>query len=201
MTPLCYVGTVGVGWGGNSLGDVNISTGSPKYLHPETVISRRCNYPPGYLPSSPASGQSIVLYLLTSLVCFGVEVVVACFVYDTCMLVYGKYIPLAGYTKCQCKNVCGTVRFFPSSNQTGLLWHCTFLFDVKSDRSYLIWCDICCKGGSVRTGRVWGGGMRACVRACVHTCARACVCVCVCACVRACVRARACVCVCVCVCV
>ena len=61
MTPLCCVGTVRVGWGGSSLGGVNISNASPEYLQPERVISGRCNYPPGYLPSDPTSGQSIVL--------------------------------------------------------------------------------------------------------------------------------------------
>ena len=69
MTPLCCVGTVGVGWGGtvgvgwcdSLLGGVNISNASPKYLQPERVISGSCNYPPCYLPSDPTSGQSIVL--------------------------------------------------------------------------------------------------------------------------------------------
>ena len=60
MTPLCCVSTVGVGWGGNSLGGVNISNAIPKYLQPERVISGSCNYPPGYHPSDPTSGQSIV---------------------------------------------------------------------------------------------------------------------------------------------
>ena len=62
MTPLCCVGTVGVGWGGSSLErGVNISNASPKYLQPERMISGSCNYPPGYHPSEPTSGQSIVL--------------------------------------------------------------------------------------------------------------------------------------------
>ena len=59
--PLCCVGTVGMGWGGSSLGGVNISNASPKYLQPERVISGSCNYPTGYHPSDPTSGQSIVL--------------------------------------------------------------------------------------------------------------------------------------------
>ena len=61
MTPLCCVGTVGVGWGASSLGGVNISNASPKYLQPERVISGICNYPPFLLPSYPSSAQSIVL--------------------------------------------------------------------------------------------------------------------------------------------
>ena len=32
-------GTVGVGWGGSSLGGVNFSNASPKYLQPENLIS------------------------------------------------------------------------------------------------------------------------------------------------------------------
>ena len=93
MTPLCCVGTVGVGWGGtvgvgwggtvgvgwggtvgvgNSLGENIISNDSPKYLQPKRVISRSCNYPQGYLPSDPTSGQSIVLFstVLFSIVFF-----------------------------------------------------------------------------------------------------------------------------------
>ena len=61
MTPLYCVGTVGVVWGDSSLGEVNISNASPEYLQPERVISGSCNYPPGYLPSDPTSGQYIVL--------------------------------------------------------------------------------------------------------------------------------------------
>ena len=68
MTPLCCVGTVGVGCGGTVgvgwvalLGwvgwqlivGVSISNSSLEYLQPEGVIS--CNYPPGYLPSDPTS--------------------------------------------------------------------------------------------------------------------------------------------------
>ena len=56
MTPLCCVGTVGVGWGDSLLGGVNISNASRKYLQQEKVISLSCNYPPGYLPSDPTSG-------------------------------------------------------------------------------------------------------------------------------------------------
>ena len=70
MTPLCCVGTVGVGcvgtvgvgWGGSSLGGVNSSNASPKYLQPESLISGSCNYPQGYHPSDPTSGQFIVLF-------------------------------------------------------------------------------------------------------------------------------------------
>ena len=58
---LCCVGSVGVGWGGSSLEGVNISNASPDFLQPERVISGSCNYPPGYHPSDPTSGQSIVL--------------------------------------------------------------------------------------------------------------------------------------------
>ena len=61
MTPLCCVGTVGVGWGGSSLGGVNISNASPRYLQSERVTIDSCNYPPGYHPSDSTSGQSIVL--------------------------------------------------------------------------------------------------------------------------------------------
>ena len=46
MTPLCCVGTVGVGWGGSSLKVVNISNASPEYLQPERVISGSCAYTP-----------------------------------------------------------------------------------------------------------------------------------------------------------
>ena len=61
MTSLCCVVTVVVGCGGSSLGGVNISNASPKYLQPERATSGSCNYPPGYLPSDPTSGQTIVL--------------------------------------------------------------------------------------------------------------------------------------------
>ena len=61
MTPLCCVGTVGLSWGGSSLGGINISNASPKYLQPERVISGSYNYPPGYHPSDPTNGQPIVL--------------------------------------------------------------------------------------------------------------------------------------------
>ena len=56
ITPLCCVGAVEwqLIWG------VNISNASPKYLQPERMISGSCNYPPGYLPSDPTNGQSIV---------------------------------------------------------------------------------------------------------------------------------------------
>ena len=43
------------------MGGVNISNASPEYLQPERVINGSCNYPLGYLPSDPTSGQSIVL--------------------------------------------------------------------------------------------------------------------------------------------
>ena len=56
-TTLCCVGTVGVA----AHRGVNIGNASPKYLQPERVTSGSCNYPPGYLPSDPSSGQSIVL--------------------------------------------------------------------------------------------------------------------------------------------
>ena len=49
----------GLGW--QLIDGVNISNASPKYLQPERVISGSCNYPPGYHPSDPTSGQSIVL--------------------------------------------------------------------------------------------------------------------------------------------
>ena len=49
----------GLGW--QLIGGVNISNGSPEYFQPEILISGSCNYPPGYLPSDPTSGQSIVL--------------------------------------------------------------------------------------------------------------------------------------------
>ena len=62
MIPLCCVGTVGVGWGGGQLiRGVNVSNASLKYIQPEIVISGSCNYPQGYYPSDPTSGQSIVL--------------------------------------------------------------------------------------------------------------------------------------------
>ena len=48
---------------------VNISNASPKYLQPERAISGSCNYPPGYLPSDPTSGQSIVLVSPSILAC------------------------------------------------------------------------------------------------------------------------------------
>ena len=59
MTPLCLHCWGGLGW--QFIRGVNISNVSPKYLQPERVISGTCNYPPGYLPSDPPSGQSIVL--------------------------------------------------------------------------------------------------------------------------------------------
>ena len=49
----------GLGW--QLIGGVNISNASPGYLQPERVISGSYNYPQGYLPSDPTSGQSIVL--------------------------------------------------------------------------------------------------------------------------------------------
>ena len=58
---LCCVGNVGVGWGGSSLVGINIRNASPKYLQLERVISGSCNYPTGYHPSDPTSGQSTVL--------------------------------------------------------------------------------------------------------------------------------------------
>ena len=61
ITALCCVGTVEVGWGWQLIRGVNINNASPEYLQPERVISDSCNYPPGYLPSDPTSGQSIVL--------------------------------------------------------------------------------------------------------------------------------------------
>ena len=57
MTPLCCVGTVGVGWGGSSLGGVNISNASHTYVQPDRVISGSCNYLPGYHPSDPTSNK------------------------------------------------------------------------------------------------------------------------------------------------
>ena len=56
---LCWHCWGGLGW--QLIRGVNISNGSPKYLQPERVISGSCNYPPGYHPSDPTSGQSIVL--------------------------------------------------------------------------------------------------------------------------------------------
>ena len=56
------VGWGGVGWGGVAAQwGVNFGNASPECLQPERVISSSCNYPPGYLPSDPTSGQSIVL--------------------------------------------------------------------------------------------------------------------------------------------
>ena len=49
----CCVGTVGVGWGGQLVGGVNISN--------ERVISGNCSYPPGNLPSDPTREKSIIL--------------------------------------------------------------------------------------------------------------------------------------------
>ena len=56
---LCLHCWGGLGW--QLIGGVNISNASPEYLQSERVISGSCNYPPGYLPSDPTSGQSIVL--------------------------------------------------------------------------------------------------------------------------------------------
>ena len=56
---LCWHCWGGLGW--QLIGGVNISNASPEYLQPERVISGSCNYPPGYLPSDPTSGRSIVL--------------------------------------------------------------------------------------------------------------------------------------------
>ena len=56
---LCLHCWGGLGW--QIIGGINISNASPKYLQPERVISGTCNYPSGYLPSDPTSGQSIVL--------------------------------------------------------------------------------------------------------------------------------------------
>ena len=58
---LCCVGTVGVGLGWQLIGRVNISIASLENLQSERVISGSCNYPQGYLPSDPTSGQYIVL--------------------------------------------------------------------------------------------------------------------------------------------
>ena len=56
---LCWHCIGRLGW--QLIGGVNISSASPEYLQPERLISGRCNYPPGYLPSDLTSGQSIVL--------------------------------------------------------------------------------------------------------------------------------------------
>ena len=57
-----------LGWVGvKFIGGVNISKASPEYLQPERVISGSCNYSPGYLPSDPTSGQSIILGSLSIL--------------------------------------------------------------------------------------------------------------------------------------
>ena len=53
---MCCVDPVRVGWGDDSLGGVNMSNVSSKYLQSERVISGSCNYPPGYHPSDPTSG-------------------------------------------------------------------------------------------------------------------------------------------------
>ena len=49
----------GLGW--QLIEGVNIRNAIPEYLQPERVTSGGCNYPPGYLPSDPTSGHSIVL--------------------------------------------------------------------------------------------------------------------------------------------
>ena len=56
---LCLHCWGGLGW--EIIGGANISYASPKYLQPKRVISGTCNYPPGYLPSDPTCGLSIVL--------------------------------------------------------------------------------------------------------------------------------------------
>ena len=56
---LCWHCWGGLGW--QLIGGVNICNASAEYLEPERVISGSCNYPPGYLPSDPTRGQSIVL--------------------------------------------------------------------------------------------------------------------------------------------
>ena len=56
---LCWHCWCGLGW--QRIRGVNISNASPEYLQPERVISGSSNYLPGYLPSDPTIGQSIVV--------------------------------------------------------------------------------------------------------------------------------------------